>query len=157
MAQRIAERIPFVHFPARTQFSTFLSWERLLSRKEQKVPQPTGDFELLRWAHVFVYAGPCCYRSNDSIGDAVAYFHPTLDTDQGGALAPFDSGSLEEPTPKLRPWAKRPIAERWRFLQKSSVPLTGWRAEFEKWLTYCRGKMLPPTHCMRIPVGSFGS
>jgi hypothetical protein len=137
MAQHIAEHIPFVHFPARTQFATFLQWERLLSRKDQNLPQPTGDFEQLRWGHVFAYAGPCCYRSNDSIGDAVAYFHPVLDSGQAGALAPFDSGSLEEPTPKLQPWVRRSVAERWRFLQRSLVPLASWRVEFKKWLVHC--------------------
>jgi len=136
-ARRIAEHIPFVHFPSKTEFSKFLAWQRLQSRRDQQLPEPTGDFEHLRWAHVFAYAGPSCYRSNDSIGDAVAYFQPTLETEQGGALVPFDSGSLEEPKPKLRPWARRSIADRWRFLQKSIVPLENWRAKFEKWLLYC--------------------
>jgi hypothetical protein len=44
---------------------------------------------------------------------------------------------LEEPTPKLQPWAEQPIAERWKLLQDSSFPLKGWRARFEEWLAYC--------------------
>jgi len=37
----------------------------------------------------------------------------------------------------LRPWADRALVERWRFLQKASVPLAGWRAEFQRWLIHC--------------------
>ncbi len=137
LARRIAESIPFVHFPSRTRFPTFLHWQRLVSRKALGEAQPAGDFEQLRWGHVFAYAGPCCYRSNDSIGDAVIYFLPSLDTVQSGAVAPFDSGSLEDPHPKLQPWAGRTRRVRWQLLQKHSLSLVGWRARFEKWLLHC--------------------
>ncbi len=137
VARRIAESVPFVHFPSRTRFPTFLHWQRLASRKGLGEPQPSGDFEQLRWGHVFAYAGPCCYRSNDSIGDAVAYFQPSLDTAQSGTVSPFDSGALEEPSPKLQPWAGRALKVRWQFLGKYSVPLPGWRDGFEKWLVHC--------------------
>ncbi|HZH77135.1 MAG TPA: hypothetical protein VEY88_13980 [Archangium sp.] len=137
LARRIAETLPFVNFPARTVFPKFLHWKRLESGKDQERAQPAGDFERLRWGHVFAYAGPSCFRSNDSIGDAVSYFQPSLDTELSGAIAPFDSGSLEEPRPKLQPWAGQSLAERWRLLQKSTVSLEGWRAEFQRWLLHC--------------------
>jgi hypothetical protein len=108
-----------------------------MSRKELGEARPSGDFEQLRWGHVFAYAGPCCYRSNDSIGDAALYFLPSLDTVQSGAVAPFDSGSLEDPNPRLQPWAGRTLKARWQFVQKSSMPLSGWRARFEEWLLHC--------------------
>jgi hypothetical protein len=44
---------------------------------------------------------------------------------------------MEEPTPKLQPWANRSLAERWAFLQAESLPLAGWRERFQEWLTYC--------------------
>jgi hypothetical protein len=137
LARRIAETLPFVHFPARTRFPTFLHWERLQSHKAQGEAAPSGNFEQLRWGHVFAYAGPCCYRSSDSIGDAATYFQPSLDSAQSGAISPFDSGALEDPTPRLQPWASRTLTARWQFLRKSSVPLTGWRAEFQRWLMHC--------------------
>jgi hypothetical protein len=129
--------MPFTNFPARTRFEKFIHWERLLSGKDMDDAQPSGDFEQLRWGHVFTYAGPSCYYSHHSTGDAVVYFQPSLESGQQGAVAPFDSGSLEEPTPKLQPWAGQPIAERWTLLQDASVPLKGWRARFEDWLRHC--------------------
>jgi len=136
LAQRMAAEMPFTNFPARTRLETAIHWERLRSSKDLGDPQPSEDFKQLRWAHVFAYAGPSCYYSHHSTGDAVLYFQPGLDAKQQGSVAPFDSGSLEEPTPKLQPWAGRFLAERWAFLQAESHPLAGWRARFQEWLTY---------------------
>lgn len=133
----MASAMPFTHFPDRARFETFLHWQRLLSHKDQGRPQPVGDFEQFRWGHVFAYAGPSCYFSNQSIGDAIVYFQPELESGQQGTASPFDSGALEDPTPKLQPWAGHSIEERWRFLQTSSHPLAQWRERFEEWLVHC--------------------
>jgi hypothetical protein len=129
--------MPFTNFPARTMFDTVIHWERLRSGKERGEPRPGGDFEQLRWSHVFAYAGPSCYFSRHSTGDAVLYFKPALDTSQQGTVSPFDSGALEDPTPKLQPWAPLSLPERWQFLQDHVHPLQEWRERFEQWLVHC--------------------
>jgi hypothetical protein len=90
LAAQMAAKMPFTHFPARTRFETFVRWEWLRSWSDMNEPQPRGDFEQLRWSHVFAYAGPSCYYSNRSAGDAVIYFQPSLDSGQPGAVSPFD-------------------------------------------------------------------
>jgi len=83
---------------------------------------------------VFVYAGPSCYFSRDSIGDSILYFAPGAEDGRTGGATAFDSGSLEEPKPRLRPWASRSVQERWTFFVKRQVPLPGWRKRLERWL-----------------------
>jgi hypothetical protein len=105
-----------------------------LSHAARGAPLDPGHFEQLRGEHVFFYAGPSCYYRRDAIGDAVLYFDPSAEEGQLGGASPFDSGALEDPTPKLRPWAQASLAKRWKLFQKHAMTLDAWRAAFEQWL-----------------------
>jgi hypothetical protein len=135
-AARLAQRMPLVHYPATTPFAAWSTWpDGLMSHAARGVPIAPGNFEQLRGTHVFFYAGPCCYYRHGCVGDAVLYFDPSVEEDQDGEATPFDSGALEDPTPRLRPWAQAPVAERWSFLQEHARPIDGWRSRFEAWLS----------------------
>jgi hypothetical protein len=127
--------MPLVHFPASARLEAWVTWpEGLKSRAALGLPIEAGDFSELRGRHVFLYAGPSCYFNTHCIGDAALYFDPSVEDGRAGEATPFDSGSLEDPTPKLRPWSERPLAERWAFLRRSTVQLADFRKRFEEWL-----------------------
>jgi hypothetical protein len=136
-AAQLAQRMPLVHFPAGTQIRVWSrEWSDLSSRAARGEPVEPGHFGALRGNHVFTYAGPSCYYRRDCVGDALVYFDPTACDERSGGASPFDSGSLEDPEPRLQPWAARSVAERWAFLSEKTVPLGGFRERFAEWLAY---------------------
>ncbi|MDI1430892.1 hypothetical protein [Polyangium sorediatum] len=111
------------------------SWSGLESKAARGLAIPDDDFGRLRGNHVFAYAGPSCFYSKQCIGDALLYFDPAAENGRTGSTTPFDSGSLEDPSPKLMPWAQQSIEARWTFLEQQMIPLAGWREHFATWLS----------------------
>jgi hypothetical protein len=137
-AMFLAENMPLVHFPSSTRLQDWSLWPAFSSPRSRGQGEETLDrFEDLRLAHFFVYAGPCCFAQPDHIGDAALYFRAGCEQTNEGAACPFDSGSLQDPKPRLQPWASRDVDSRWQFLQEMSVPLGRWRNAFGQWLTAC--------------------
>ncbi|MEP7124394.1 MAG: hypothetical protein ABJE95_25930, partial [Byssovorax sp.] len=131
----IAARMPLVHYPVADKIADWSKWpDGLMSRATRGASVDPGEFQRLRGEHVFFYAGPSCFYHRAAIGDAVLYFHPSAEDGQLGGASPFDSGALEDPNPKLRPWAQMVLAKRWKFFQQHAMPLSGWRAAFTQWL-----------------------
>jgi hypothetical protein len=127
--------MPLVHYPAKTRLEDWARWpDGLLSNSVRGTPSVSGDFEQLRASHVFFYAGPSCYHHRAAIGDAVLYFDPATEDGKSGSAGPFDSGALEEPTPKLRPWAQQSVRERWDLLMQHKSTIANWRDRFREWL-----------------------
>ena len=62
------------------------------------------------------------------------YFRAGSEQRSPGSATPFDTGSLEDPAPRLQPWASQPIEERWRFVCSQRVSVADFRARFEEWL-----------------------
>lgn len=136
-ASQLAERMPLVHFPVSKPFRKWTAeYADLSSRAARGVAIPPGDFEALRVEHVFTYAGPSCFHHRDSIGDSIVYFDPSAEQGRSGGATPFDSGSLEDPGPRLQPWATLSVEERWAFFQGQSVPLDRFRRRFAEWLEH---------------------
>jgi hypothetical protein len=137
-AQKLASRLPFVHFPASTTFTTWSEWVAFKSPAELGRAVPDQDsFEGLRASHVFAYAGPCCFAEPTDLGDAAAYLEPTIDQCLQGETSPFDSGALEGDEARFQDWAGKPESARWKFLRQHTLLLAGWRAELESWLLHC--------------------
>ncbi len=132
--------MPLVHFPASARFDEWSAWPgyRLKSKVERGETPTPGRFGDLRDRHVFVYAGPCCYYHDKSVGDAVIYFAPGAEEGRQGGATPFDSGSLEDSPARLQPFREKKANEdtRWRFFEKCQVPLSDWRASFADWLAF---------------------
>jgi hypothetical protein len=134
-AAKLAKEMPLVHFPATTRFDAWSKWpDGLKSTAARGLRVEADEFSELRGTHVFVYAGPSCYSNARCIGDAAVYFDPSAEEGCAGEASPFDSGALEDPTPKLRPWKERSLEERWSFLRRLTVPLADFRGRFEEWL-----------------------
>jgi hypothetical protein len=137
-AAHLAKSIPLVHYPANDRFEDWADgssrWPALLSKEARGAVPPSDPFGMLRCRHVFFYAGPPCYFRDGCAGNAALYFDSSPRDGQAGGTLPFDSGSLEEPTPKLRPWAQQPVEERWRFIDEHRRALSGWRDGLERWL-----------------------
>jgi hypothetical protein len=116
-AVRIAQRIPLVHFPASEPLHRWKEWGSIKSAVMRgESPPGDGMFRDLRASHVFAYAGPCCFSEPGDVGDAVMYFAAGSEQGMSGAVAPFDTGSLEPPDARLQPWASRDERERWGFV-----------------------------------------
>jgi len=131
-ATLIARRMPLVHYPVAAKLADWSTWpDGLVSRAARGARVEPGEFEQLRGGHVFFYAGPSCYFKGDAIRDAVLYFDPSAEDGQRGGASPFDSGALEGPMPKLRPWAQTSVAERWKLFEEHATTLVGWRVAFE--------------------------
>jgi hypothetical protein len=62
------------------------------------------------------------------------YFRAGSERGSAGSATPFDTGSLEDPHPRLQPWASLPIDERWHFLGSQLVPIAELRTRLERWL-----------------------
>jgi len=133
-ARHLARRMPLVHFPVSTKFETWSVWPELQSHAARGVAVEGDPFSKLRSEHVFTYAGPSCFSKPGSVGDALLYFDPSVEQGRGGSASPFDSGSLEDPTPRLQPWASRSLEERWVFLMQHTAPLDAYRERFGEWL-----------------------
>ena len=134
-AVRMARSMPLVHYPARQPLREWAEWPELASKKVRNLAEPADPFERLEWQHVYAYAGPCCYLDPDHpLGDAAAYFRPDVEEGQRGQATPFDSGSLVGAKPRLQPWAAHSVDDRWVVLGRYSIPIEGWRHQFERWL-----------------------
>lgn len=138
-AERIAAAIPLAHFPAGTQLRDWSTWTKLQSRASREAGAPGACmFTELRREHVFFYVGPSCFFTpSHCIGDAAMYLSQSVAANEQGSASPFDSGSLEPPSPHLQPWAERSYEERWEFLKRSVVQLDEWRERFRGWLCAC--------------------
>ncbi len=137
VSSRLAERMPFVHFPARARLEEWSTWGALRPSGQLGKTADAGPFGQLRNEHVFAYAGPCCFAEPEDIGDVAAYLDPTLDQRVEGSASPFDSGALEGDGARLQDWAQKSESVRWQFLQDNSVSLSGWRSKFKEWLLHC--------------------
>jgi hypothetical protein len=136
-ARIMAAKMPLVHFPASTSIAIWNTWAALRSGRDRGEKPPSGRFGRLRWQHVYTYAGPCCFGRPDAVGDAAMYFAPSCEEGRTGSASPFDSGALEPPDARLRPWADAPVDTRWRFFSRHCLPLASWRAVFRDWLLSC--------------------
>ena len=134
-ASALATRMPLVHYPVASKLADWSTWpDGLLSHAARGARIDGDHFEQLRGEHAFFYAGPSCYCRRDAIGDAVLYFDPSAEEGQLGGASPFDSGALEDPTPRLRPWAQTSLAKRWKLFEEHAMRLDAWRAAFAQWL-----------------------
>lgn len=137
-AREIAERMPFVHFPASKRLEEWKDWGAFKSRTHLGAQLAgTDPFDDLRASNVFAYAGPCCFAATGHHGDAAAYLHADADRRIDGEASPFDSGALEGDDARLQPWAQQAKAVRWKFLQQHVHPFSSWRQKFERWLLHC--------------------
>lgn len=137
VARELAERIPFVHHPASARFPEWRTWGSLKSKAVRSGVAGVTTAEQLRDHHVFTYAGPSCYSKPSAVGDAAAYFDPSLEAGASGSATPFDSGALVEPNPCIHPWAGLAEGERWTRFQGVEVALDRWRESFGDWLERC--------------------
>lgn len=138
-ALKIANAMPLVHYPANARFGEWFRWGGLASPSHRGLAPEPGPFNELRNAHVFVYAGPCCYYHDECIGDAVIYFAAGAEAGRVGSATPFDSGALEDDPPRLQPFRCNRTSEldRWSFFVEHRVALADWRMRFAEWLAHC--------------------
>lgn len=143
-AERIAERIPLSHFPAKTRFLDWSTWPtpavlpRCLSDVAGAAPADAHD--QLRWAHAFLFAGPACFAANGRpAGDGVMYFGASVDGLLRGHACPFDTGSCKPSGDGgfLQPYASDDAVACMAHIQASSVSTANWREDFRAWLEHC--------------------
>jgi len=137
VAHEVAEKLPFVHHPASARFPEWRTWGSLKSKVARGAPAGPSAPEQLRDHHVFTYAGPSCYSKSSAVGDAAAYFDPSLEVGAAGSATPFDSGALVEPNPCIHPWVTLTEGERWARFLGVEVALDRWRESFKDWLVRC--------------------
>jgi hypothetical protein len=141
-AERIAARIPLSHFPSRATFhgdDGWPAWGSLVPPRERGTAEPADPHDLLRWNHVFLFAGPACYAlGSGHLGDSVLYFAAGAEQNLDGHACPFDTGSCRpEPVGRLRPYCTRAAHDCLAFITERSTPIAGWREEMRRWLDAC--------------------
>jgi hypothetical protein len=136
----MADRMPLVHFPARTPFRIWANWPAQAVIPRSLLPDsrpPKTATARVCHEHLFAYAGPCCYGPESPKGDSALYFSPGVEAGADGHATPFDSGALLEAPARLMPFGKRSASRRLAFLALQSVRLEGWRTAFAAWLQVC--------------------
>lgn len=140
---RLAARMPLVHFPASEPLSQWSTWGAFRSPRLRKLQRPPGWFDRLEHDHVFLYAGPACFASKaGGLGDSAAYFGPDVDAHLDGRVARFDTGACR-PAGVLRPYALMGASACQGAIKRYSVGISVWRERFRQWLDRCYGTTSP--------------